>query len=269
MDNKKLLNDDLIHDIHKNKLGNYIADVDNYSVYYNKEYDFAFLYSLPEYEDYIKIYENDKYYHEILQSLIGHQTYTDRFDHDYKVAKVRIDTYNKYFDFNSLHSNLDIGCANGAFVKYCDEVLNISDGLDANQFILDFSQSKLNNNKLWHFEIERDDANKIDKKYQCFTLHDVFEHLYFPNSALTNIFKIAEDEFFLIVDIPDLKQGLDDDIQSWRHFKGLQHPFAYTGNSLDYVVHFSVDKHKFNIECIAEYAPIPHKYVKIYKIKKF
>lgn len=284
MDNKKFLSDDLLHSIHKNKLGKYIASIidnysvnynkeydfvfNNYSIYYNEEYDFAFLYLLPEYEEYIKIYQNDKYYHEVLQSFVGSQEYTKRFNHDYEIAKVRIDTYNQYFDFNSLNSNLDIGCANGAFVKYCSEILNISDGLDANQFILDFSQNKLNKSQLWHFSIEKDDTNIINKKYQCFTLHDVFEHLYYPNKALNNIFKMAENNFFLIIDIPDLRQGLESDIQSWKHFKGLQHPFSYTANSLDFIVYNSINMNNFDIKRVIGYIPIPHKYVKIYEIKK-
>ncbi len=248
-------------DIIDDKDGDYLGEKDGYELYYNSKFEFVFPCPFPSYEEYEKMYK-DSYYHINIQKNINHESYFDRFFHDIRIGMLRLERYSEFIDLNSHTSILDIGCGNGGFIIAASKLELIEDclGIDPDVEMINYLNNFKELNSLFE-PLDTYRLNKINKRYDLITMHDVFEHLYYPCKTLYNIHSVATSGSILIIDIPDLDSGLND-ILSWKHTRPQQHIFLYTEWSIDNIIYSIFPDSKK----ITSYRPIKDKMVLAYRI---
>jgi hypothetical protein len=152
----------------------------------------------------IEYYKN--LYHTDAQQAIGHQAYKDRYEHDLKIANIRL---NSYTHLTPGMIGLDIGSSNSAFVHAARArgitCIGIEPGKDIG-----------------------DDATTIRQPIQevslpissqdFITMHDSLEHMVDIRAIVGKIQSLLKIGGNLIVDIPDyfVPEGL-------HHWRPVQH----------------------------------------------
>jgi len=160
-------------------------------------------------DDYLEMYKGNWYQNDH-QINIGHVSYKERYWHDYRIAKVRLEKIKHFQQDGRL---LDVGCSNGAFV-HCA----FASGFDA--FGIDLASSTNN--------IERCSSGDISygrpSYWDIVTLHDVIEHFLDPKSEIGNLWRILGNEGLLVIQTPDFgceafrTEGID-----WKHVRPIEH----------------------------------------------
>jgi SAM-dependent methyltransferase len=165
-------------------------------------------------DDYNKLYESG-IYHNDYQVSIGHVPYKDRYDHDYEIAKLRLDNLSVYRQTGFVRDKdlLDIGCSNGAFVHRAREYGYKSMGIDLEKNTGD---------------IEYCCSGTIDsvgsKTRDIITMFDSIEHFVDINHTFGELVRILKPNGLLAIEAPDFscQQFLDEGI-NWKHVRPLEH----------------------------------------------
>lgn len=161
-------------------------------------------------QDLTDFYEHQ--YHLSYQEKKGVISYFDRYEHDCKVADIRLDSYSKYLS-NGM-KGLDIGSSNSAFVHRANNRGMNCMGLELGDSIGDDSVTIRGN--LENAELEK-------AYYDFVTMHDSIEHMIDPKSALVKVRLILKTNGLLIVDLPDFfaPEGI-------HHWKRVEHLWFFT-----------------------------------------
>lgn len=163
-------------------------------------------------------YDKQKYfdyyrdhYHTAEQVKIGHQAYSERYEHDCRVAEMRLKEYTDSFDLVPGAVCLDIGSSNNAFVDTLNRAGHVCKGIEIGEegrkhlettYCEDLLELALEGNQ-----------------FHLITLHDVFEHLINPLDYLDEIKRILRPDGYLVIDLPDY--FIDEGLHHWRPVQHL------------------------------------------------
>lgn len=162
----------------------------------------------------IDFYTDNTY--NLFQQQENRQSYHDRFLHDYKVAKSRYSLIKKLIQPD--HSIIDVGCGNGAFIKFLSDMGYSVYGIDPMKPIGFTEQIFQSDFLIFNF----------DRKFDVVTLFDVLEH--FPNQieVISKICNISK--YLVFIDQPDPATAKD---INWKHIRPLEHGFLMSKHFLE------------------------------------
>jgi SAM-dependent methyltransferase len=159
-------------------------------------------------EDYYNFYKTD--YHKKYQEEKGVITYQDRYEHDCRVADMRLDAY----QLPEFSVGLDIGSSNTAFVHRARE-RNISClGLEPGTTVGDDTVT---------IRGTLESAYLNPNHFDFVTMHDSIEHMVDVNSALQKVHSILKPGGQLILDLPDYFSP-----SGSHHWKRIEHLWFFT-----------------------------------------
>jgi 2-polyprenyl-3-methyl-5-hydroxy-6-metoxy-1,4-benzoquinol methylase len=172
----------------------------------------------PDYEALYK--EGDRYHGE----RPGHICYRDRFDHDGEVADLRWPRLMAHMRL------LDVGCANGAFVRYAAAQGMEAEGLEPNPRMAAWASERCGRpvHGSWA---------TVKGPFDIVTYHDVVEHILDPFEELRCVRALIRVGGMLVVDTPDAddprfaRLGL-----AWHHMKPVEHVWFFTERHLRWLV---------------------------------
>lgn len=168
-------------------------------------------------DDYGALYTEGNTYH---QGREGHIAYTNRFQHDYAVAEQRILRHLGAFRL------LDVGCANGGWVKATNDLGIDSEGLELNPDMADWA--KFATGRPIHTS-----WSTITGGFDMITYHDVIEHVEDPIKEVTHVKKYLKPGGTLVLDTPDVEDPrFKTDGMNWRHMKPQEHLFFFSEKDL-------------------------------------
>ena len=191
-------------------------------------------------------YDNEKYfdfykteYHTQYQEHKGVITYQARYEHDVKVANLRLAQYKDYIKAGM--RGLDIGSSNSAFVHAAIAQGMFCAGLEPGADIGDDAFTIRGTLDTVDFE---------DRKFDFVTMHDSIEHMVDVNFALQKVYSLLEDSGVLILDLPDyfVPEGK-------HHWKYIEHLWFFSKDQLADIL----KANGFTVDQIS--APIPGKLV--------
>jgi SAM-dependent methyltransferase len=186
-------------------------------------------------EKYHNFYKTD--YHSEYQQNRGTMTYEERYEHDCRVADMRLDAY----CLPEYSVGLDIGSSNSAFVHQA-RARNIQClGLEPGKDIGD-------DNVTIRGTLESAYLNP--DHFDFVTMHDSIEHMVDVNSALQKVHGILKHGGQLILDLPDYFSP-----SGSHHWKRIEHLWFFTEDQFEKVL----DKNGFTVDKIVP--PIPGKLV--------
>lgn len=184
------------------------------------------------------IYIDDDLYHIKEQIKIGHVPYKDRFDNDYAIAKQRITKFNQFLSFDIKGKRvLDIGCSNGAFLKYCSDNGALINGIEPNGNIANFAIDKLKDifekDNSQFIEIGLIENIKMNQLFDYVFMHDIIEHVKSPKLILHLIKNLLHEKSIVVIDTPDLKsKSFLEQQQNWKHIRPIEHLWYFTEQNL-------------------------------------
>jgi len=188
-------------------------------------------------ERYYDFYRLD--YHVLYQKKRGATNYEDRYQHDCKVAQLRIEQYEGWLDTQG--EGLDIGSSNSAFVHEARSAGFNCIGLEPGEHIGDDSVTVRGTLQSVDFEKSR---------FSWATMHDSIEHMIDVNSSLEKLSSIIKPDGVLLLDLPDYF-----DISGQHHWKRIEHLWFFTQGQMTDLL----GKHGFVVKQITR--PIPGKLV--------
>ena len=159
-------------------------------------------------EDYYNFYKTE--YHKKYQEEKGVVTYQDRYEHDCRVADMRLDAY-KLPEYSV---GLDIGSSNSAFVHQARKRKLSCLGLEPGDSIGDDSVTVRGTLDTAYFN-----PNHFD----FVTMHDSIEHMIDVNGALQKVHTILKDRGQLILDLPDYFSP-----KGQHHWKQIEHLWFFS-----------------------------------------
>jgi SAM-dependent methyltransferase len=160
-------------------------------------------------DDYNELYESGLY-HNGYQKSIGHIPYKDRYDHDYDIAGLRLDTMGSCGVWGEL---LDIGCSNGAFVHRAREYGYNAVGID-----LEKNTGNIDNCLCGSTEVIESNSKDV------ITMFDSIEHFADMDYIFSELTRILHHNRTLVIEAPDFscQQFIDEGI-NWKHVRPLEH----------------------------------------------
>jgi len=187
--------------------------------------------------DYIDFYKHQ--YHKDYQAKKGVISYHDRYEHDCRVADMRLDAYKKYLYFGM--TGLDIGSSNSAFVHRARARGFACLGLEPGEDIGDKSVT---------IKGTLDNTYLNPEHFDFVTMHDSIEHMIDVKTALEKVNSIIKLGGYLILDLPDyfIEAGK-------HHWKYIEHLWLFNQTDMKTLL----VKHGFDVLDIV--APIPGKLV--------
>ena len=188
-------------------------------------------------EKYFNFYKND--YHLKFQKNRGTMTYEERYDHDCKVARLRIAEYQYFIPGKSV--GLDIGSSNSAFVHEVNKLGYQAKGLEPGADIGDDAVTIRGTLDTVDF-----DPESID----WITMHDSIEHMIDVNRALSQIYAMLKPKGKLILDLPDYF-----DPAGKHHWKLIEHLWFFDRGQFIYILG------KAGFDVVKVTLPIPGKMV--------
>ena len=167
-------------------------------------------------EDYCNFYKND--YHKEYQEEKGVITYRDRYEHDCRVADMRLDVY----QLPKLSVGLDIGSSNSAFVHRAQSRNIQCLGLEPGENIGDDSVTIRGTLESAHLDLDH---------FDFVTMHDSIEHMVDVNLSLQKVYSILKQGGQLILDLPDYfnPSGL-------HHWKKIEHLWFFNQDQFEKIL---------------------------------
>jgi len=167
---------------------------------------------LPKWDEsrYYQFYETD--YHVDYMKVKGVINYQDRYDHDRKVAKLRLTQYQNYIKPDM--EGLDIGSSNSAFLHEAISQGVKCTGLEPGSNIGDSSIT---------IRGTLDNTEFQSNSYDFITMHDSIEHMISPDTSLQKVFDIVKPGGVVIVDLPDFFNP-----SGYHHWKYIEHLWYFT-----------------------------------------
>lgn len=188
-------------------------------------------------EQYYNFYKND--YHNDYQKKKGVITYQDRYDHDCKVADLRLDSYKEYILPGM--TGLDIGSSNSAFVHRARHRSISCLGLEPGENIGDNAVT---------IRGTLDTVHLNSNHFDFVTMHDSIEHMIDVDTALNQVYAIIKTGGYLILDLPDYFVPAGQ-----HHWKYIEHLWLFSRSNMEVIL----SSHGF--EVLGSSEPIPGKLV--------
>lgn len=130
-----------------------------------------------------------------------------------------------------IHSGrlLDIGCAEGAFLKWAEKRGYKTHGIDISEFaIKELSQQKLSQTKLFVADITS--LPFVDNYFYVITCFDVLEHLEYPIIGLREISRCLKEPGLFIMSVPNIySKGLKWKGANWFGYRDVTHVSLLSG----------------------------------------
>lgn len=178
-------------------------------------------------------------YHSEEQIKIGLKEYKNRYDHDYKIAEIRLTAYSQFL--SNTGQGLDVGSSNSAFVHAANNQGYNFIGIDPGKEIGDDKVT---------IRSTIEDYNFGNKKFNFITMHDSLEHMVDVRSIMKKITTILDTNGMLIIDIPDYYAP-----EGQHHWRPVQHLWYWNKRQMtDFLT-------QFNLNIIQITNPIPGKLV--------
>lgn len=175
-------------------------------------------------DDYERLYTTSEYH----WGRTDQQPYVDREEHDYSVAANRWPKLLKHC------KALDVGCANGGFVRYLAEQGAAVEGFELNPDMARFAASRSGRpvHTAW---------SQVSGPYDWVFLHDVLEHTVDPIAELRRLRGVMYAGGLLVIEIPDadhisFDRGRADEWRSWRHMKPREHLWHWGAKDIARIV---------------------------------
>jgi 2-polyprenyl-3-methyl-5-hydroxy-6-metoxy-1,4-benzoquinol methylase len=143
---------------------------------------------------------------------------------------------------------LDIGCAFGYFLKFCDNLGCNTCGIDVSEYAIERAQ-KETIAKLYVHDVERGLPIFQDNFFDLVTMFDVIEHLANPYNVLRETHRILKPHGRLAITTPNLNaierfcRKILRNEKMWHGFVDEAHLYLFTMMSL----RFLVERAKFKI----------------------
>jgi SAM-dependent methyltransferase len=164
--------------------------------------------------DYLEFYQNQ--YHDSYQDKKGVISYHKRYEHDCKIADIRLSAYGDLLNANM--SGLDIGSSNSAFVHRARKKGISCLGLEPGNDIGD-------NEVTIRGTIAT--TTLVPESFDFVTMHDSIEHIVDLNSEMKQVNKILKKDGLLIIDLPDYFSE-----HGRHHWKLIEHLWIFTKDNL-------------------------------------
>lgn len=158
--------------------------------------------------DYFNYYRDE--YHSKAQTDIGLTAYSERYEHDCKIAKQRIAIYNEIMQLSEGATCLDIGSSNNAFVDSMNEEGYKCSGIEIGEEGRKHLDTTYTEDLL--------ELCLPSSSFDLVTMHDVFEHFINPVHYLNECARIIKQRGYLVIDLPNyfVEEGL-------HHWRPVQH----------------------------------------------
>jgi len=172
-------------------------------------------------EDYLTLYTSGDVYH---AGRPGHVPYRDRFDHDRTIAALR---WPKLLSEMRL---LDVGCANGAFVRHAAEQGVSAEGVEINPGMAAWARDHCDRpiHRSW---------DTVRGPFDVITYHDVIEHVVNPVAELTRAREFLRPGGLIVIDTPDADDPRFERLGlSWHHMKPQEHLWFFSERHLRGVI---------------------------------
>ena len=166
--------------------------------------------------DYSKTYTDGVDYHAgQCQEKYGYPTFMERFDHDYSIAQGRIALLLRNF------RSLDVGCANGGFVRAMAEKGFEAYGLEINGKMAGWAENRTSRPIFSSYEAVRSSVGY--QSMDIITYHDVFEHVVDPHAEMREINETLKPGGMLVLDVPEACEVVGPHPRAPHHLKPEQH----------------------------------------------
>ena len=107
----------------------------------------------------------------------------------------------KLFGYTRDLLHLDVGCAHGDFIKYCNQKGIASVGIDTSKIAIKYAKKELNLNNVFNEDLEEHLQKK--KSYNVVTSFNVLEHVNNPKLFVNQIFNATKKNGLCILRIPN------------------------------------------------------------------
>jgi len=185
-----------------------------------------------------------------------HEYYFKQNHSNYQTCKNSTMVNNIYFPLAILSENitppsrvLDVGCALGFFLKYCDLYGLNTYGVDISKYAIDESK-KVTEAELFVHDIDNGFPMFEDNFFDLITVFDVIEHLNSPYNLVNELYRICKKNGKLIITTPNINAlGRIISRKNWHGFKDQTHLYLFTQKSLEHLVE------KAGFKVIRSYTP--------------
>ncbi len=180
-------------------------------------------------DSYTNRYESGSYHSEDRTGDTGHKAHAERFEHDYRVAKIRLKKMEKVISYgrNPYGRLLDVGCSNGAFIQAALDEHFEAWGCDlSTEAVPHALKDNVSTGDITSCGWER-------RSFDIITFNDVLEHIPDPVAALKTARGILKRTGVLVIDIPDM--GCVDAIEQgpkFHHVKPHEHLWYWNASQL-------------------------------------
>jgi len=138
---------------------------------------------------------------------------------------------------------LDVGCGNGAHLKWMKEHGWETYGLDINAQACKIAEK----NGIETFCGELEEANYPDNSFDVVTMNQVLEHVHSPCSCLKEAYRVLKDEGLLIVCVPNIDSYESKILKKyWPDLDVPRHLFHFNLETLKYLL----ERNTFYVEKI-------------------
>lgn len=170
-------------------------------------------------------YKSGSYHAEDRSYDTGHKAHQERFEHDYGVAKLRLDRLLKLgVDGGKL---LDVGCSNAAFVKAALDFEYDAIGCDLSTDAVDLAYSGY----VWRGSIG--ECGFFRRTFDVITFNDVFEHIPDPITDLRIAKGLLKRTGVLVIEVPDMaSKEAQEQREKFKHIKPHEHLWYFTSAQL-------------------------------------
>lgn len=248
-----------------------IDTFDGYNLYYCKTDNGDLAYILPRLEEAKVLSFYKKEYHIDFKQKMGEVNHKARMEFDYfrglqkksQYENISALTLNNRI-FNKKVKILDYGCGSGGFVRACRDHDYDIIGIDYGNIINDEVNRDYSNS--FKQICNNIDLLNINESFDVFTLHDTIEHLHHPCDVLRSLDAIGNNRYSLIINTPDIAQGLLEEKRNWKHTKPLEHPWLFSREFVDHIVRSALFDRK--VELLAYYCVVKTRMNLVYEIYK-
>jgi 2-polyprenyl-3-methyl-5-hydroxy-6-metoxy-1,4-benzoquinol methylase len=125
------------------------------------------------------------------------------FSRDYVVdsqERVRLDAVLPMIGVNK--SVLDLACRDGTISMMIQEMGNSVECIEISEYSI--ARCKEKGLKVYDLDLNKNWAESISQKYDVVFAGEVLEHIYETDIFLTNIYKVLEDDGYLVLSTPNL-----------------------------------------------------------------
>ncbi|MBT0663020.1 class I SAM-dependent methyltransferase [Geobacter pelophilus] len=204
------------------------------------------LYPIPDEEDYINIYSNQYYNHDML----GKGSYNKMIKYKYTWFNLRIDHLAKKYPNH--RSILDIGAATGEFIKIAKDKGYAAEGIELSEYACKEALAK-NNVFLYNGTIDNYLKCNPNRLFDIVHMGHVFEHFANPDETLNSISSLLNENGILVIEVPNQFNSLEDLIRLYLikdkiqfTSMSLHHPYFYSKSGLLALV----QRHGFQVDHI-------------------